>query len=119
MQTSKQLIGKLGEQHAKEFLEQNDYRVLEQNFRVGRSEVDLICEKNGDLYFIEVKTRSSTDFGLPETFVSEAQCLKIQEAADVYLDAYRKLPGIQFDIIAVQINEKKELVDLRHFEDAF
>src|SRR5690606_40143305 len=62
--------GKKGEQLAKEFLEANNYVILETNYRYKKAEIDIIALKNNILAIIEVKTRTSIDFGEPESFVN-------------------------------------------------
>jgi hypothetical protein len=48
------------------FLRRNGYKVLYRNFR-GRTggEIDVVCRDNDTLVFVEVKTRTSEDFGRP------------------------------------------------------
>ena len=62
-------LGKLGEELAVEFLEKNGYSILETNWTFQKAEVDIIAKKDGILAVVEVKTRSSIDFGLPQDFV--------------------------------------------------
>jgi len=55
--TSKnQITGELGEKICVEFLEKNDFRVLEQNYTVATGEIDIIAKKNDIIHFIEVKS---------------------------------------------------------------
>lgn len=108
--------GRWGEQQAAEYLQKKGYKVVEQNFRYRRAEIDLIVRQDQLLVFVEVKTRQSIRYGFPETFVRSAQASLIVEAADHYLQE-RSWPGlIRFDIVAVTVAP-----DLRihHFEDAF
>ena len=49
-------IGAFGEAAAREYLENNDYDILEQNFSLKTGEIDIIAEKGGCTIFIEVKT---------------------------------------------------------------
>ena len=58
--------GIVGEKLACTFFEQKGFVILHTNWRHGRCEVDIIASKNNVLHFIEVKTRSNKDFGLPE-----------------------------------------------------
>ena len=51
-------LGRRGEWFAARYLEQNGYRILEQNYRVSHLEIDLICTDGQTLAFCEVKTRS-------------------------------------------------------------
>ena len=62
-------LGKFGEELAVDFLEKNGYEILETNWVFDKAEIDIIAQKNGILAVVEVKTRSSIDFGLPQDFV--------------------------------------------------
>ncbi len=112
-----QSIGKLGEENAAAFLVENGYKILEQNYRFKKSEIDLICSRNNLLIFVEVKTRSSKAFGNPESFVSQKQQDAIIRAAEEYMIEKDWEGGIRFDIIAIYKKGRKE--ELVHFEDAF
>lgn len=107
--------GTQGEAIARRHYESNGYEVLEENYRYKRAEVDLIVLKDETLLvFVEVKKRSRTDFGEPETFVSEQQQQRIKEAAEDYIFAINWKKDIRFDIVCVDSDGKIEI-----FEDAF
>ena len=110
-------IGNKGEENAANFLFANGYEVLERNYRFGRGEVDIIALKNSVMVFIEVKTRKNTNFGYPETFLSEPQQDRIHRAAEEYVLRKEWQGEIRFDIIAILWDGKEPTLD--HFEDAF
>mgnify|MGYP001769567243 FL=1 len=60
---TKIITGKEGEKIAAAFLKKNGYRVMETNFRCPLGEIDMIAEEDGDIVFIEVKTRKSWALG--------------------------------------------------------
>ena len=62
-------LGKLGEELAVEFLRKEGYRILETNWTFQKAEIDILAQKENILAVVEVKTRSSLDFGLPQDFV--------------------------------------------------
>ena len=62
-------LGKLGEELAVKFLQKNGYAILETNWTFQKAEIDIIAQKNNILAVVEVKTRSSIEFGLPQDFV--------------------------------------------------
>ncbi|MDD5164906.1 MAG: YraN family protein, partial [Patescibacteria group bacterium] len=67
MKTQKQLLGNLGEDLAVEFLEKQGYKIIERNLKTGRvGEIDIIARKDGELIFIEVKTKSNHETCLSE-----------------------------------------------------
>lgn len=112
-----QTFGKLGENKAAAFLTEKGYEILARNHRYKKSEVDIICQKEGLLVFVEVKTRSSRTFGEPESFVSHAQQKAIIRAAEEYMHEINWAGDVRFDIIAILSQGGKE--ELTHLEDAF
>ena len=112
-----QTFGKLGEEKAAAYLTDNGYEILARNHRFKKSEVDLICQKDGLLVFVEVKIRSSRAFGEPETFVSHSQQKAIIRAAEEYMHETNWGGDVRFDIIAILSQGSNE--ELTHLEDAF
>lgn len=95
--------GKSGEDLAVAFLETKGYLMVERNWRNRRNEVDIIALNNTVLHFIEVKTRTSSDFALPESRVKGPKLRHLKEAAEAYLFHNPQWEIIQFDIISVMI----------------
>ena len=62
-------LGKLGEELAVDFLEKKGYEILETNWVFDKAEIDIIAQKENILAVVEVKTRSTIEFGLPQEFV--------------------------------------------------
>ncbi len=78
--------GKLGEALAKEHLESVGIKIIEENYRYKRGEIDLIgISSNQLLVFIEVKYRKNDSYGNPEDFVSKRQKKNIIQTADAYI----------------------------------
>jgi len=111
-------LGTKGEAMAKAYLEEKGYEIMEENWCYGKAEVDLIAYYDKRIIFIEVKTRTSTGFGQPEDFVSEAKQRNLQKAADEYIYLMNFKGEIRFDIIALIFNKREEF-SIRHIEDAF
>jgi len=78
-------LGKIGENLAINFLKSHSFSVLEKNFRSRLGEIDIIAKKNNSLYFIEVKTRSNTNYGKPFESVDKRKIYHIKKAAQFYL----------------------------------
>jgi len=111
-------IGQLGEQLAAQLLQQKGYTLLERNWRCNRAEIDLICKQAETLIFIEVKTRSTTDFGTPDAFVTPRKKRLLAGAATAYMEQVGHEWEMRFDIISVVLRtgQSPEVV---HYEDAF
>lgn len=78
-------LGEKGEQLAVNYLLQKGYSIIERNYRFNKAEVDIIAKKVDILAIIEVKTRSTADFGNPEDFVKPKQIQRLVKAVDEYV----------------------------------
>lgn len=111
------LIGEEGERIAVEYLKANGYIIYHTNWRLGRLEIDIIAEDGLELVFIEVKTRSSIEYGRPEEFVDEKKELALLTAADVYVRDFSIEVDVRFDIISVLIQGNSTKIN--HLVDSF
>lgn len=110
-------LGKKGEQLAVDFLLKNKYEIIERNYRFDKAEVDIIAQKDKILAIIEVKTRSTVDFGNPQDFVKPKQIKNLVKAVDEYINENNLDIEVRFDIIAI-VKEKKGF-SIEHLENAF
>ena len=110
--------GRKGEDMAYIFLIDNDYFILETNWRAGRAEIDIIAFKNGILVIVEVKTRSTNTFGQPYEFIPEKKWRMLSDAASVYALQADHDGEIRFDVISVVLHGQQS-ASLQHFKDAF
>lgn len=113
-----QLRGNRGEHAACKYLIQKGYRILERNFRKRYGEIDIIAQKNDVISFVEVKTRSTTDFGNACEAVTPKKQQKIIRTANAYIMEKELDAGFSFDIIEVYIVGRK-IVSIHHMENAF
>ena len=110
-------LGKLGEEMAVAFLEKAGYIILETNWTFQKAEVDIIAQKDNILVIVEVKTRSSIDFGLPQDFVKSKKIQLLVKAVNEYVIKKDLEVEVRFDIIAIHKNFKK--YEIEHIIDAF
>ena len=81
MMTEKQQRGALGEQAAVDYLRQNGFVIIERNWRMGRSEVDIIASRYDEIHFVEVKTRKFSSMTAPEEAITEQKMRAMRRAA--------------------------------------
>ena len=110
-------LGSLGEELAVDFLLQKGYEILETNWRYQKAEVDIIVRKQDILAAVEVKTRTTNEFGDPQDFVNQKKIGLLVKAIDEYVNRYDLDVEVRFDIVAITINEKK--LEMEHLKDAF
>lgn len=110
-------LGKLGEEMAVEYLQKNGYTILDANWTFQKAEVDIIAQKEQILAIIEVKTRSSLEFGLPQDFVKPKKIQLLVKAVDNYVTTKNLDLEVRFDIIAIHKEGKSFVIE--HLIDAF
>lgn len=118
-------LGDLGEKIAEKYLIDRGYKILDKNFRYSKlGELDIIAQKEKDIVFVEVKTRSKTgptDF-LPEDNITVQKQKKLIKLSKIYLakkrflDISNDIPW-QIDVLAVEIY-RNGLYDIRHTPNA-
>ena len=110
-------LGKMGEKLAAEYLKEQGYTILETNWFFQKAEVDIIAQKSQTLAIVEVKTRSSLDFGLPQDFVNAKKIKLLLKAIDEYVVSNDLDVNVRFDVIGVyKANDK---YNIAHLKDAF
>ena len=96
-------LGKQGEQLAVNWLVDKGYTILHRNWRCGKYELDIIATKDGLVHVVEVKVRSSMQFGFPEENVSKKKFNSIKLGAEEFLFQHPEFHNIQFDILSINI----------------
>jgi putative endonuclease len=106
-------LGPRGEQIAARYLQRRGYQILTRNYRAAGAEVDIIAVHDGAIVFVEVKTRSGTEFGAPREAVDEQKRDQIRRAATAYV-AWRGGGGIpaRFDVIAITGTGRGRTIEL-------
>jgi putative endonuclease len=101
-------FGKLGEQLAEDFLIKKGYTILHRNWRYSHYEIDIVALKNDLPHFVEVKTRSSKQFGEPEESVTKKKIRFLLQAADEFLFRHPQYKNFQIDILSINIHPQTE-----------
>lgn len=95
-------LGQEGEEIAVAYLKNLKYKILECNYRTAFGELDIVALEGSTYCFVEVKTRSSQRFGLPQEAVGEAKKRKLLQSAYAYLQQKRleEVP-FRFDVVSI------------------
>ncbi|MFY8110934.1 MAG: YraN family protein [Flavobacterium sp.] len=110
-------LGKLGEELAVDFLKKEGYTILATNWIFQKAEIDILAQKEDILAVVEVKTRSSIEFGLPQDFVKPKKIQLLVKAVDAYVTLNEIDVNVRFDIIAIHKEGKSFAIE--HLTDAF
>lgn len=105
-------LGKKGEDIAVEFLEKQNYNILDRNFICRQGEIDVIALDRNYVVFVEIKSRTSTEFGLPSEAVTKTKLKHMVKSAEYYLFV-RNLgnANIRFDVIEVYVKDGKYFIN--------
>lgn len=94
----------MGERKAAEYLKKHGYRVRESNFRCRTGEIDIVALDGDCLVFVEVRTRTRSEFMSPEETIGPAKKRRILSAALTYLQTHRLLPAQwRIDVVVLEV----------------
>lgn len=113
----KKSIGKLGEDLACKYLEKNDYKIIDKNFSCRQGEIDIVAYDNfnNELVFIEVKTRTNFNYGIPSESVNHLKQQHILNTAKYYLYC-KNIENIYVRIDVIEIVINKNVYKLNHLK---
>jgi putative endonuclease len=120
----KMIIGKIGEKYAENFLYAQNYKILTRNFRCKYGEIDIIAIDNinqRQLAFVEVKTRTTVNFGEPQNAITNSKKQRIIKSALYFFSLTRKkLPlSWRMDVIGIKLDRKMKLREITHLKNIF
>ena len=112
-------LGAAGERAARGHLESRGYSILETNFRCPYGEVDIIAQEGDCLVFLEVRTRSGSNFGLPEESITPDKERKLIATAETYMQSRSDLPEQwRIDVVAVDVDGRGRITRIELMENA-
>jgi putative endonuclease len=118
---NKNELGKKGEKIAADFLQEKGFEIIEQNYRYGHGEIDIIAKDPSDGFtaFIEIKTRQNLDYGEPEYAITKGKQKQIRKIAELYLyDKKIEELDCRFDVIAILLEDINSPI-INHYINAF
>jgi len=121
MPHGKQKAGNYGENLAVKFLKQNGYEIIEQNYRFGHGEVDIVAKERDILVFVEVKYRNNLEFGPPELAITKSKQKQVRKIAEMFISQRGKEMDFErsrIDVIAI-LKLPNEEPRINHIVNAF
>lgn len=112
-----QVMGAYGENLAKEYLQRQGYHIMAANLRFTHKEIDLLAQKGEQLCFIEVKTRTTDQFGPADDQMSFSKIRTLQWAMQSYCREHNIcLDDVQLDLIAINIDKLRKKAKISHYK---
>lgn len=115
----KKTTGTVGEDIAVKFLIRKGYHILERNWRIKGGEIDIVADDGGTIVFVEVKSRTSTEYGRGEEAITPHKKEKIISAAKACLRHKGQDRPCRFDVIAILFEKNGKVKEINHIENAF
>ncbi|MBM7854353.1 putative endonuclease [Desulfohalotomaculum tongense] len=112
--------GKMGEDKAVAAVRRRGMRVRCRNYRCRLGEIDIIAEDGGTLVFVEVRSRRTGGYGLPQESIGPQKAAKVRRAAQYYM-AVNELSDAdcRFDVVAVKMDLKGKVENIEYIKNAF
>ena len=107
----KKVLGKNGEKLVVKYLKKRKYRILETNYSTPFGEADIIAEKDGEIAFVEVKTRTTDNYGTPREAVGKEKQRRYYQIATYYGLKNGVEPNARFDVAEVYADKRIEYLE--------
>lgn len=117
---NRKALGQKGETLAVLYLEGKGYQIIERNFRCRRGEIDIIAQKDNELIFIEVRSRSTGNYGAAIESINYRKQQRIRTLALIYMQRnQRQEVNCSFDVITFRFTGDVEKPVINHYPRVF
>ncbi|MBN2120348.1 MAG: YraN family protein [Candidatus Omnitrophica bacterium] len=116
MKSENLAIGYLGEDIAKRYLQKKGYKIIERNYKTKYTEIDLIARDRKTLVFIEVRTKTKEEFGIPEESLNHNKINKLIRGATAYMIQKRYEIDYRIDAVCIVLEKNKKIRRLAHYQ---
>jgi len=115
----RQELGKSGEDLAVDVLVARGYAIVDRRYRTRHGEIDIVAEDGATLVFVEVRARTTAEFGRAAETVTAAKRRKVTAMAAEYLARQRVINRpCRFDVVAID-GARGERPEVTVFTNAF
>jgi len=105
-------LGRKGENLAASYLRNLGWEILERNYRTRLGEIDLVCRDRDSIVFVEVKTRTETDFARPDQSVTQHKQAKLRRLVEEYLVKHgQESADVRCDVLGVMLKGRRPEFD--------
>jgi putative endonuclease len=116
--TYQKQLGDKGETIAAEYLQREKFQLLDKQYHTRFGEIDIVALDSDMIVFVEVKTRTSDRFGLPEESITPAKIEHLENAGLIWLQEHPDSPeDWRIDVISLLLDHQDQVLDLHHFKN--
>jgi putative endonuclease len=115
---NKTALGKKGEEIAERFLIQKGFKIIEKNYRIRGGEIDIVAIDGDTVVYVEVKTRTTDEFGYPEESITPRKIKFLVRTAKFYRNSRKNLPDLErIDVISIDFSNPAQAL-IKHIKNA-
>lgn len=115
-------LGNYGEELAQKAYEADGFQLIARQFRCRAGEIDLIMSKSNLLVFVEVRTKSSRQFGTGDQSVTQRKQERIRKVSQYFIHKHTNYDPntmIRFDVVSIFIDKKQKKAWIKRIPEAF
>ncbi len=113
--TDKVDLGRKGEDLAENYLAEKGYEVIGRNEHVGHSDIDILARDGKTLVFVEVRTKSDRNRGMPEETLNQTKLQRMRKTAEIYM-AWHKYNGpARLDAVCIILEKEGRISHIKHY----
>lgn len=106
------ILGRKGEDVVVDYLKNINYNILDRNFSCKQGEIDVIALDGNYVVFVEIKSRTSTEYGLPSEAVTKTKINHMMKTAEYYLYIkHLENENVRFDVVEVYVKDEKYYIN--------
>lgn len=120
MRVKNKEVGDLGERLAAKFLRRSGYSILTRKYRCKFGEIDIVARDKDTLVFVEVRSKSDPEYGLPYETIDHTKRRHLERAAAEFLKRFNLFDyDCRFDCVSVLFDGNFKLKHIEVIKDAF
>lgn len=113
-----QNLGTWGEDVAAWYLAGRGFRILKKHFTSRFGEIDIIAEEDGQIVFVEVRTRLKSLRGVPEQSIDFEKQRKLLKTISAYI-SLKEVENFRIDVVSISPGSKQGTLNIRHHRAQF
>ncbi|MFH0772142.1 MAG: YraN family protein [Candidatus Omnitrophota bacterium] len=118
--TGNKKLGDLSEKLAAKFLKRRGYEILTKKYRGAGGEIDIVAKEKGSLVFVEVRSKSGSEFGLPYETINYEKRKRLEKTAVEFQKRFKLIDrDSRFDCVSVLFDKNFKVVEIDLIKDAF
>ncbi len=105
---NKSNFGRQAEKLAKNWLKNKGFKIITTNFRTRIGEIDIIAFRKGEIHFIEVKARRSSEYGSPQEAVNKRKLATILRVSQFFLKKFPQYKNLdlKYDFLGIFFKDR-------------